>query len=406
MLDFACYKPPSTQKCSRDVFLDRVRVLGNFTESNIEFMQRILERSGLGQSTYVSNALLRDSINPSMEEARSEAQSVIFGAVDQLLEKTGLKGEEIRIVIVNCSIFNPLPSLSAMIVNRYKLRENVLSYNLGGMGCGASLAAIGLARQLLQVHRNSYALVVSTENITQNFYPGNDHSKLLTNCLFRVGGAAILLSNHPSDRNVAKYELIHTVHTHTARLNRSYSCVFQEEDHQGNIGVTIDKHTTAMAMNALEINIYNVARLVLPVSEQILYITNYIMRYLRMAEIKPYIPNFKKVVEHVLPQVGTRPILEELQRRLGFNRRDLEACRMTLYRFGNMSSSTIWYELAYSEAKGWIKRGDRVWHITFGSGFTCNSAIWRAIRSVDREDNNPWTDEIDEFPIFENNVLY
>lgn len=70
-----------------------------------------------------------------------------------------------------------------------------------------------------------------------------------------------------------------------------------------------------------------------------------------MAEIKPYAPNFKKAVEHVLPQVGTRPILDELQRRLGFNRRDLEACKMTLYRFGNMSSSSIWYELAYTEAK-------------------------------------------------------
>ncbi|KAH7521367.1 hypothetical protein FEM48_Zijuj07G0025600 [Ziziphus jujuba var. spinosa] len=371
----------------------------------MEFMQRTLERSGLGQSTYVASALLnKDSINPSTEDARKEAEAVIFGAVDQLLEKTGVKGEEIGIVIVNCSIFNPVPSLSAMVVNRYRLRENVLSFNLGGMGCGASLAAIGLARQLLQVHHNSYALVVSTENITQNFYPGNDRSKLLTNCLFRVGGAAILLSNRPSDRNIAKYELIHTVHTHTASIDQSYKCVFQEEDHHGNIGITIDKHVTSIAMNALEINFTRIARLVLPVSEQILYVTNFIIRYLHVAEIKPYVPNFKKAVEHVLPQVGTRPILEELQRRLGFNRRDLEACRMTLYRFGNMSSSTIWYELAYTEAKGRMKRGDRVWHIAYGSGFTCSSLIWRARKNVDREDKNPWSDEIDGFPIFEKDI--
>ena len=73
---------------------------------------------------------------------------------------------------------------------------------------------------------------------------------------------------------------------------------------------------------------------------------------------------------------------------------------MTLYRFGNVSSSTVWYELAYAEAKGRVKRGDRVWQIAFGSGFKCTSLIWEAIRTVDGgEKMNPWTDEIDDFPV-------
>jgi 3-ketoacyl-CoA synthase len=38
-----------------------------------------------------------------------------------------------------------------MIVNHYKLRGNVQSYNLGGMGCSAGLISIDLAKQLLQV---------------------------------------------------------------------------------------------------------------------------------------------------------------------------------------------------------------------------------------------------------------
>lgn len=37
--------------------------------------------------------------------------------------------------------------------------------------------------------------MVSTENITQNWYFGNQRSMLIPNCLFRVGGAAIVLSN-------------------------------------------------------------------------------------------------------------------------------------------------------------------------------------------------------------------
>jgi 3-ketoacyl-CoA synthase len=48
---------------------------------------------------------------------------------------------------------------------------------------------------MLQLMPNTYVLVVSTENITQNWYFGNAKSMLIPNCLFRVGGAAMLLSN-------------------------------------------------------------------------------------------------------------------------------------------------------------------------------------------------------------------
>jgi 3-ketoacyl-CoA synthase len=54
------------------------------------------------------------------------------------------------------------------------------------------------------VYPNSRALVVSTENITQNWYFGNNRAMLIPNCLFRVGGAAMVLSNRRSDRRRSK----------------------------------------------------------------------------------------------------------------------------------------------------------------------------------------------------------
>ena len=42
------------------------------------------------------------------------------------------------------------PSLSAMIVNHFKMPSNIVSYNLNGMGCSAGVIAISLARELLQ----------------------------------------------------------------------------------------------------------------------------------------------------------------------------------------------------------------------------------------------------------------
>ena len=57
--------------------------------------------------------------------------------------------------------------------------------------------------------------------------------------------------------------------------------------------------------------------------------------------------------------------------------------RETLHRYGNLSSSSIWYVLANIETKQGVRRGARVWQISFGSGFKCNSAVWRALRPVD-----------------------
>lgn len=64
---------------------------------------------------------------------------------------------------------------------------------------------------MLQVHRNSMAVIVSMENISQNWYMGKRKDMMIQNAIFRVGGAAVLLSNRRSDRKRARYMLQHTV---------------------------------------------------------------------------------------------------------------------------------------------------------------------------------------------------
>lgn len=151
LLDFACYKPGQSHTVTRETFMAQSTAAGVFTDDNLAFQRKILERSGLGQGTYFPAAVLNSPPNPCMAEARREAEAVMFGAIDALLHKTGVRARDIGVVVVNCSLFNPTPSLSAMVVNHYKLRGNVASYNLGGMGCSAGLISIDLAKQLLQV---------------------------------------------------------------------------------------------------------------------------------------------------------------------------------------------------------------------------------------------------------------
>ncbi|KAL9248487.1 3-ketoacyl-CoA synthase 4-like protein [Drosera capensis] len=399
LLDYSCYRPPTHLQAPRHRFLQHSRLTGDFDDSSLEFQRKILERSGLGEETVVPEAMHSIPPRPSMQAAREEAEQVMFGALDNLFAATGVKPKDIGVLVVNCSLFNPTPSLSAMIINRYKLRGNIHSFNLGGMGCSAGVISIGLAKDLLRVHRNTYAVVVSMENITQNWYFGNKKSMLIPNCLFRVGGAAVLLSNKPADRRRAKYKLVHVVRTHKGAEDKAFRCVYQEQDDAGKTGVSLSKDLMAIAGDALKTNITTLGPLVLPISEQLLFFFTLMARKLLNFKIKPYIPDFKLAFEHFCIHAGGRAVIDELEKNLDLSEEHVEASRMTLHRFGNTSSSSIWYELGYIEAKGRIRKGHRVWQIAFGSGFKCNSAVWQALRNVKPSPKSPWLDCIHRYPV-------
>lgn len=400
LVDFACFKPSLSCLCSKDTLLDRAKRVGFLSDENYKLVTKILDRSGLGPWTYVPEGLLEIPPKLTLDEARKETDTVLFGAVDELLEKTGVEAKDIGILVVNCCLFNPTPSLSDTIVNRYKLRGNILAYNLSGMGCSAGVLAVDFAKQLLQAHPNSYALVLSTENEISSMYWGNNPSMLLVNCLFRMGGSAALLSSHPSDRNRSKYELVHTLRTHVGADDNSYKCVFQEEDEEDKVGVSLSKEIMNVARDALKVHITSLGPVVLPISEKLKFLANVVEKKLLKTKIESYMPNFKLAFKHFCIHTGGRAVLDRMQKSLELEDWHMEPSRMTLYRFGNTSSSSVWYELAYCEAKGRIKKSDRVWQMAFGSGFKCNTAVWLALNTIQPESvKSPWRDEINNFPV-------
>ncbi|XP_057781031.1 3-ketoacyl-CoA synthase 11-like [Salvia miltiorrhiza] len=390
LIDFSCYKHPESQKCSQQTLLDRAKKQGIFSNDSLSFMAKGMRTSGIGDSTYVPQNILSVPPNLSIEAVRNESEMVIFGAIDSLLAKTKVEWSEIGILIVNCTVFNPIPCLSSIIVNHYKVRQDICSYNLTGMGCSSSLLATGLANQLLQVRQNSCALVVSTENTSSSVYTGTDLSKLQLNCVFRPGASAVIFSNKPSHRRRSNYRLLHTLHTHAASSDVAYGCIYQEEDSAGITGITVTKDLLLAATSTMEQHLQALGILILPLSEKLPIARNHIIRRLRPGEIEPYVPKFNRCADHFLPHVGAKPVQDAIQKKLRFDDGDMEASRMTLHRFGNTSNSSIWYELAYAEAKGRVRKGDRVWQVAYGSGFKCSSMILRALRDVEGDEMNPW----------------
>jgi predicted naringenin-chalcone synthase len=85
--------------------------------------------------------------------------------------------------------------------------------------------------------------------------------------------------------------------------------------------------------------------------------------------------------QNALAPAGGRGVIDEIEKQLALTDAMVEPSRAVLYRYGNISSSSIWYVLSYIESTGGgVRKGDRVWQLGFGSGFKCNSAVWVAKR--------------------------
>jgi 3-ketoacyl-CoA synthase len=343
MLGFATFKPPESWKVSHADIMEIMKRQHCFTDESLSFMQRILEHTGTGQATAWPPGITK-SLEPSgpkadrsMAASREEAETVIFDIVEQALQKAKVHPKEIDILVINCSLFSPTPSLCAMVASKFGLRPDCATYNLSGMGCSASLISIDLAKRLLGKGRLGKALVVSTEIITPNWYCGNDRGFLISNTLFRCGGAAIVLSNNWLDGRRAWYKLLHTVRVQGSG-EAAYQCIYQGEDADGERGVRLSKDIVKVAGKTMEQNMTVLGPHVLPISEQAKVVWSVIVRYVlktadktlkangaesmavKLPVVKPYVPDFKRCMDHFCIHAGGRAVIDGKKKSCDYRR--------------------------------------------------------------------------------------
>ena len=338
-----------------------------------------------------------------MADARAEAEHILFPILDALFAAApNVSPASIDVLICNCSLFCPTPSLTSLLVHRYQLSPHIQSYQLGGMGCSAGVIALHLARDLLQVRRNVRCLVVSTENITQNIYLGAEQPMLVSNALFRCGGAAMLLTNRWSDRWLAggscgdacRFALRWTSRTHMGADDASYRCVWQMEDEYGHRGVRLGKDLMGVAARALRVHVSTIAHRLLPWREIVKYVLFFLLRFVALRLLtKPanraasaddatqpggtaagdesmdaplprsrpslsasllsslhYTPSFSSPSVHPCIHAGGSGVLVAIQSALRLTDADMAVSRAVLWRYGNVSSASVFYELSAVEA--------------------------------------------------------
>ena len=407
LVDLACAKPPEEWARSLEdtkVWWRKLRANAGNTNPDVEqFFDHMLSRLGLGDRTYITETPIIKK-EDSVAHAGEEFTTLFTSALDQLFAKSGVKPEEVGVLIVATTV-SMIPSSSSYIINRYKMREDIKSISVAGMGCAGGTIGMSTARDLLQAHRNTYALVVNATLLSGSFHTGNSKSAVLSQTVIRDGCSAVLLSNRPSDRWKAKYEFVTAVRTHLASNDDAFNCIMSKKDEAGDTGVHFTPALIPSAGLAIKKNIAALAPLTLPLSEKLLFAALTGLNRILPRAFPKYVPDFKLAFDHFLFHVGGSVVLDAMEKSLGLSPHHLEASRSSLHRWGNMSCASAGYCLAYQEAKGRVRRGDRVWQIQFGSGFKCASVVWRALRDVRTgEGEGAWGDCIDQYPIIKSTV--
>ncbi|KZV40692.1 3-ketoacyl-CoA synthase 3-like [Dorcoceras hygrometricum] len=385
-------------KFSGDVIL-RNKQLGL---SEYKFLLRAIVSSGIGEETYAPKMVFEGrEACPKQEDGLMEMDEFFLVSIDRLFKRSGISPSEIDILVVNVSMLASIPSLASRIINLYKMREDIKVYNITGMGCSASLISINIVQSIFKTQKNLKSLVVTSESLSLGWYKGNNRSMILANCLFRIGGCAMILTNETSLKNQAMLNLKFLVRTHHGAKDESYEACLQREDEKGLVGFHLDKNLPKAATRAFVDNLKQIALKILPVKELLrfailLILKNMARKYDKAGSIRKPTINFKEGVDHFCIHTGGKAVIDAIGQNLNLSEYDVEPARMTLHRFGNTSASSLWYVLAYMQAKKRLKKGNQILMLAFGAGFKCNSCLWQVLR--DLNEATVWEDCIKNYP--------
>lgn len=417
LVDFSCLKPPRRLRLPVAGLLEHFNIIGCFDSGSVEFMTKVIAASGMGNETYFPPAL--HYIPPAATHAHAiqEAHMLFFPTLDDLFAKTGVPPSAVGALVLNCSGFCPAPSLTSIIVNRYRMSGDVRTYNLSGMGCSSGSIGVDVASGVLRAHHGAmeYAVVVSAEIITIGWYKGKDHGKLLLNCYFRTGCSAAMVTSKQRGGVEVKYRLVNVTRTNQTADDRSYRAGYRDEDEEGITGFTLGQGVGRMVSELLRAHLVTLSVSILPWREKLRYLVALLVSMRRRRRQDKLagtsggrvpLPDFRAAADHFcLPSSG-RPMIWRLGQGLGLGEREMEAALMAFHRFGNQSAASLWYQLAYLEAKGRIRKGDTVWQLGIGSGLKANSLVWERIADADEvagglDLTGPWMECIHQYPVWE-----
>jgi len=261
--------------------------------------------------------------------------------LESALQKANWKSDDLDYIITVSCTGIMIPSLDAYLINKLKMRQDIIRLPVTEMGCAAGISGMIYAKNFLKANPGKRAAVVAVESPTATFQL-NDYSmaNIVSAAIFGDGAACVLLSSHEEDSGpeIISEEMYH---------------FYDAEDMMG-----FQLTNTGLQM-VLDIAVPE-----------------------RIAEHFPAIihPFLAKSgftindIDHLIFHPGGKKIIEVVESLFGGMGKNINETKAVLRQYGNMSSATVLYVLEQYLASSPLP-GEKGLMLSFGPGFSAQRIL-------------------------------
>ena len=262
-------------------------------------------------------------------------------ALIKSLEKANWKATDLDYIItVSCTGFM-IPSVDAHLINRLKMRQDIVRLPVTEMGCAAGVSGIIYAKNFLQANPGKRAAVIAVESPMATFQL-EDFSmvNIVSAAIFGDGAACVLLSSNEEDEGpvILDEEMYH----------------FFEAEHM-------------MGFRMKDSGLHMILDQTVPET-----IADHFPEI-----IHPFLAKSNtdiKGVDHLIFHPGGKKIVQIVEGLFGALGKNIDDTKAILRQYGNMSSATVLYVLERFLSRS-IPKGEKGLMLSFGPGFSAQRVL-------------------------------
>jgi len=270
-------------------------------------------------------------------------ECIILGeqVLQNALEKAGWEPQTLDYIITVSCTGIMIPSLDAYLINKMKLKQDIVRLPVTEMGCAAGISGIIYAKNFLKANPGKRAAVIAVESPTATFQL-NDFSmpNIVSAAIFGDGAACCLLSSYEEDYGpeIVDEEMYH----------------FYDAEHM--MGFKLTNSGLQMVLDV-------------EVPETISsHFGDIIHPFLKKNNLE--IAN----VDHMIFHPGGKKIISTVETLFSGLGKNINDTKEVLKQYGNMSSATVLYVLErIMDNKP--KAGERGLMLSFGPGFSAQRVL-------------------------------
>ena len=270
-------------------------------------------------------------------------EMIVLGeqVLEKALEKAGWEPQTLDYIITVSCTGIMIPSLDAYLINKMKLKQDIVRLPVTEMGCAAGISGIIYAKNFLKANPGKRAAVIAVESPTATFQL-NDFSmpNIVSAAIFGDGSACCLLSSYEEDYGpeILDEEMYH----------------FYDAEHMMGFKLTNSGLQMVLDVEVPETISSHFGDIIHPFLKK---------NNLEIAD-----------VDHMIFHPGGKKIISTVEALFSGLGKNIDDTKEVLKQYGNMSSATVLYVLErIMDNKP--QTGEKGLMLSFGPGFSAQRVL-------------------------------